>query len=300
MSVPMVSVAMITYNQEKYIKESILGVLNQRADFEIELIIADDRSPDATEEVVKEIIANHPNGHWIKYSRHAENKGMMDNFIWALDTCSGKYTAVCEGDDYWIDPLKLQKQVKALEQHAAYSFCFHQGIRLNEVESKYDVYPLTDLTSFDPVSFFRMITIPMASVVFRKNISLKFMRDHSHPDFQLLCTLMSVGNAVFIPEVMSVYRVHPGGVSYNHSSLFYVNKRLNELEFELQNNAFSIAVRNQIARNYMQHVLYKFDTYKKEISRKEILRYLVQFIKVKGPDTDFRHFFSRLLKHLIT
>lgn len=287
MSLPMVSVAMITYNQEQYIKESILGVLNQRADFEIELIIADDRSPDTTEEVVKEIIANHSNGHWIKYTRHAENKGMMDNFIWALDSCNGKYIAICEGDDYWIDPQKLQKQVKVLEQHAAYSFCFHQGIRLNETESKYDVYPLNEQESFDPSAFFSMTTIPMASVVLRNNLPRTFVRDHSHPDFQLLCCLMTHGDAYFIREVMSVYRVHPGGISFNHGSFPYVKRRVDELYEEAGSKVFKSDVKKQIARLYLQNVFSLFRNYRRELSLKDRFFYISRVIQLAKPKRNY-------------
>ena len=109
----MVSVIMITYKHESYIAEAIEGVLKQECDFELELIIADDCSPDSTEQIVKEIINNHPNGHWIRYTKHQTNLGMINNFIWSVKQSNGKYLALCEGDDYWTDPLKLQKQAIA-------------------------------------------------------------------------------------------------------------------------------------------------------------------------------------------
>ena len=113
----LVSVVMITYNHEKYIQQAIEGVLMQKINFHIELIIADDTSPDQTENIVKKIIVEHPNGHWIKYTKHKFNKGVSKNFTWALKQAKGKYIALCEGDDYWTDPLKLQKQVDFLEEN---------------------------------------------------------------------------------------------------------------------------------------------------------------------------------------
>ncbi|MDO9260985.1 MAG: glycosyltransferase, partial [Flavobacteriaceae bacterium] len=109
---PTVSVCMITYNHENYIQQAIEGVLMQTCNFEVELIIANDCATDKTDEVIQEIIKNHPNSSWIKYTNHSQNKGMMPNFIWAMQQCKGKYIALCEGDDYWTDPLKLQKQVE--------------------------------------------------------------------------------------------------------------------------------------------------------------------------------------------
>ena len=117
---PLVSIVIITYGHEAFIKQAIEGVLMQECDFEVELIIANDCSPDNTDFVVKEILDNHPRAHWIKYTKHKANKGMMSNFIWALDQCQCKYIALCEGDDYWTDPLKLQKQVDFLEKNEEY------------------------------------------------------------------------------------------------------------------------------------------------------------------------------------
>lgn len=293
MSVPVVSVAMITYGQENFIKEAIHGVLMQQADFEIELIVADDRSPDKTEDVVKRIIASHPNGHRVKYTRHAANKGMMDNFIWALDQCNGKYIAICEGDDYWIDPLKLQKQVNLLEQSSEHSFCFHQGIRINEVESTYDVYPTSSQTSFDAPAFFNMTTIPMASVLFKNNFSRQFVRSHSHPDFQLLCSLMTQGKACFIREVMSVYRVHPGGISYNHGAFHYVKRRVDELYDEAGSKHFSSDVRKEIARLYLENVFILLRNYKKELSLNQRWLYMYRAIQLPKPA---KNYFSAYLK----
>lgn len=123
---PLVSVCTITYGHEKFIKDTINGVLMQEVDFPIEFIISDDCSPDKTEKVVQYYIDNHPKGNWIKYTKHAINKGMNPNFVWALNQCKGNYIALCEGDDYWVDPLKLQKQVDFLENNPGFTICFHK------------------------------------------------------------------------------------------------------------------------------------------------------------------------------
>ncbi|WP_222165298.1 glycosyltransferase family 2 protein [Edaphocola aurantiacus] len=120
-----VSVVMITYGHEHYIRQAIEGVLMQECNFKINLIIAEDHSPDNTAAVVKEIISSHPRGHWIEYTRHESNKGMMPNFVWALKQATGKYIAICEGDDYWTDPYKLQKQVDFLDENEDFVLCSH-------------------------------------------------------------------------------------------------------------------------------------------------------------------------------
>lgn len=116
----LVSVNMITYLHGKYIKEAIEGVLMQICNFNFELIIADDCSPDDTFKIVTDIINSHPNGNKINYFKHQNNIGMHANSDFVINLAKGKYIAICEGDDYWIDPYKLQKQVDFLENNPDY------------------------------------------------------------------------------------------------------------------------------------------------------------------------------------
>jgi glycosyltransferase involved in cell wall biosynthesis len=132
MEIPLVSVVTITYKHEQYILDTVKGVLNQETDFEVEYIIADDCSPDDTQKVVSEFLENHPKAAWVKYTRHEENKGMNPNFVWALNQCRGKYIALCEGDDYWTDPLKLQKQVDHLEKNQHVVVVYQPWVNLRD------------------------------------------------------------------------------------------------------------------------------------------------------------------------
>ena len=109
----MVSVCMITYNHEKFIGDAIEGVLMQKTNFPIELIIGEDCSTDNTRKIVLEYADKYPN--IIRPLLPEKNLGMMNNFIVTMQTATGKYIALCEGDDYWTDPYKLQKQVDFLE-----------------------------------------------------------------------------------------------------------------------------------------------------------------------------------------
>jgi glycosyltransferase involved in cell wall biosynthesis len=121
----MVSIIMITYNHQNYIRQAIEGVLMQQTSFSFELIIANDNSPDDTCSVVSHIIKNHPKGRKIKYIDRNENIGTQSNFLDVYNRCQGKYIALCEGDDYWTDPLKLQKQVDFLDANLEYIVCYH-------------------------------------------------------------------------------------------------------------------------------------------------------------------------------
>ncbi len=142
----MVSVVMITYGHEQFIKQAIEGVLMQQCDFEVELIIANDCSPDNTNRVVNQLIENHPNSNRIKYTKHHSNKGMMLNFIWALQQAKGQYIALCDGDDYWTDPLKLKKQVDFLEENSKYNIVW---TKFNKIDSKGQIIA-SDLPKFQP------------------------------------------------------------------------------------------------------------------------------------------------------
>lgn len=207
----LVSVAMPNYGQQEFISEAILGVLSQETDFEVELIVAEDCSPDNTESVVKNIMASHPNGHWIKYIRHAQNKGAISNFAWSIEQAKGKYIAICEGDDYWTDPLKLQKQVDFLENNEDYSLTFHKIKELTTRNEKF-TYPNPDeektYTIQDLCKENFIITV---SVVFRKNMELpEWLKYSPIGDYPLHLLNASFGLIKYFPEEMAVYRVGSG------------------------------------------------------------------------------------------
>lgn len=118
MSEILVSVHMITYNHEKYILKAIESVLSQKTTFRFELIVSDDNSLDNTKKIIKNY-ENHSSNKIIKVLNE-KNQGMIKNFLNTFKKCKGKYIAFCEGDDYWTDPYKLQKQVDFLEANPEY------------------------------------------------------------------------------------------------------------------------------------------------------------------------------------
>src|SRR5690606_26899473 len=107
---PFVSVVMITYAHQDFIGDAIEGVLNQKGDFNLELIICDDASPDNTRDIVENYKIRYPQKK-IKYIRQENNIGMSRNFLYSLREAQGHYIALCEGDDYWTDNFKLSKQI---------------------------------------------------------------------------------------------------------------------------------------------------------------------------------------------
>lgn len=127
----LVSVCMITYNHENFIKEAIDGVLMQKCNFNFELVIGEDSSSDMTRRMCLDYAISNPT---INLLTTEKNIGVMRNLIRTLMACNGKYIAICEGDDFWIDPLKLQKQVDFLEQNQEYVLSFHNVIAVNVID----------------------------------------------------------------------------------------------------------------------------------------------------------------------
>jgi glycosyltransferase involved in cell wall biosynthesis len=224
---------MITYNHESYIIQAIDGVLNQLCDCKVELILANDCSPDNTDHVVKYYLANHPNKDWVKYTRHQKNKGMMENFIWAMEQCTGNYIAICEGDDYWTDPLKLQKQLDVIKNEIrigmVYTDCqFNEGEKLVQCNFKFG--------NFNNLDSFFLKKIPFlntSSWLIDKKYIEKFKPIGRYPDLpgdaQLVCYILAKGGQIVqIKEQTGVYRVLEESASHSKT----INKNIGFLQLK--------------------------------------------------------------------
>lgn len=209
-----VSIIMITYNHEKYIAEAIKGVLMQKTDFEIEFIIANDASTDNTHALITQLAIDATN-ITINYINHSVNIGMMPNFVSVLQQCSGKYIALCEGDDYWTDPLKLQKQVDFMEGNPEYNICFHEvNVYKQEkiiLESDTITREVPDITTIQELSKGNFMHTP--SVLFRNNFNIpKWFSKTPTGDWTLYMIVVKDKKIKKIPEVMAVYREHSAGI----------------------------------------------------------------------------------------
>jgi len=216
----LVSVVMITYGHEKFIKEAIDGVLMQECDFQYELIIANDCSPDDTDRIVLNIISKTEKANRIKYVRHTVNKGMNENFLWALHQVRGKYVALCEGDDYWTDPFKLQKQVNYLEKYNDVGLCYTDFNALDTINKlthnsvfKNSIEPFYQSKSFEDHLLRKGYLAPM-TWVFRKDLIKYFPREgFVDASFAIALDVFKNSNIVFLPLVTAVYRMHIGSAS---------------------------------------------------------------------------------------
>lgn len=130
---PLVSISCLTYNHVKYIHKTLEGFLMQKTSFPIEILIHDDASNDGTTEIVKDYEKKYPEIIKPKYeSENQWNKGIRGSEIFNFPRANGKYIALCEGDDYWTDPLKLQKQVDFLEVNQDYIISYHDAMIVDE------------------------------------------------------------------------------------------------------------------------------------------------------------------------
>ena len=238
MEQPLVSICCITYNQAQYIRQCLEGFLMQKALFPYEIIINDDCSTDGTTDIVREYAERFPT--LIVPIYHEENeysKGVRGMFAtYCVPKAKGKYIAFCEGDDYWIDPLKLQRQVDFMEAHPDYSLCFHNAMVLNErVEVKERIRSFCEFNKSRQIQTEEIIAdwcIPTASILYRKaNFDQLELPKFFSGDYTLELGLASVGKVYYLDGYMSVYRLNNGGVSSKISVGKWANQLYGLLEW---------------------------------------------------------------------
>lgn len=280
-----VSVCLITYGQEEFIEQAINSVLMQKCDFDLEVILANDCSPDNTDIIIQNILQNHPNSSVVKYIRHEKNIGMMSNFIFAIQQCKGKYVAICEGDDYWIDENKLQKQINCLENNPQYSLCFHD-VNVIEDNKKLRQYVNKNETVFQTKDLFERHFIPTVSIVFRNIIQFpNWLYSVQSGDKALLLLASLKGDFKYLPEVLAAYRIHGGGISKTHYGVKKVYDTANLLNFFNADTSFKYtkdchsALLYEIETHVIPH--YSISNFKIKDLVNEILNRVYKKIKKK-------------------
>lgn len=213
---PLVSIGCLTYNHAPYIRQCIEGFLMQNTDFPFEIIINDDCSTDGTTEIIKEYEKQYPN--LINAIYHSENqfskgvKGMFNKYVFPV--AQGKYMAICEGDDYWTDPLKLQKQVDFLENHPDYTMCFHDvDIKAELGRDSYDVFGKLEDKDYDAFEDIVTWCVPTGSMLFKKEMTDKIPSNSRFTmgDNVIVLSCGQYGRIRCIPKKMGVYRLTSSG-----------------------------------------------------------------------------------------
>jgi len=211
---PVVSVVMITYNHERFLREAIDSVVAQKTSFPFELVISEDCSTDGTRRIAIEYQQEFPATIRLVYP--SRNVGPNRNFAYALGAARGAFIAVCEGDDYWRDSGKLQKQADFLNDNPDYVACFHDRMQVNEggeilakgisSESK------RDLSREELMLGYYIPTLTLCFRALREELPDEFFKVVNADTF-LISMLGRVGRAGFIADISpAAYRFHEGGV----------------------------------------------------------------------------------------
>jgi len=239
---PKVSVCIITYKHSEYIATCLESILAQEVNFEFEIILGEDHSPDKTPDIIKQYADAHPN--LIKAFVRPVNVGAKSNFLHCFLQARGEYIVYIEGDDYWTDVQKLQKQVDFLGQHPEASACFHNAEivyedgsgRSNELINGPEQNVWTHTQDFfkEKETWF----MATASVMMRRKwvhpLPAWFMNCKSG-DIPMYVILSEKGPISYLPDIMSVYRKNLGGQSFTDST---------ESKDFLQNRIFMYATLN--------------------------------------------------------
>lgn len=219
---PLVSVCCITFNQVSYIRQCLDGILMQKTTFPFEVIVHDDCSTDGTTEIIREYQQKFPN--IIKPIIQKENqyskgiKKILATFVYPR--CQGKYYAICEGDDYWINENKLELQVAFMEQNNDYSMCFHNAViknEINEINSD-NLYGIINDKEYSPDELFENWIVPTASILMKKeciNYIFKNEQDFLYGDIKIVEACAHMGKVYGFNKSMSVYRIQKNGVTWD-------------------------------------------------------------------------------------
>jgi glycosyltransferase involved in cell wall biosynthesis len=209
---PLVSIACITFNQASYIQEAINGFLMQITNFPFEIIIGEDCSTDNTVIILEENKVNFSN--IIQYFSSSTNVGPLENLTTTLKRCSGKYIAFCEGDDFWIDPYKLQKQVDFLESNNDYGLVwtdvnFFKQSTLTNVNSVFDRKILKVFDSFENTLINKPYFSPPTWLfrrIFIENTEDYANKKYSDGSLPFILDVLAVSKIKYLNNVTATYR----------------------------------------------------------------------------------------------
>ncbi|MDD4892784.1 MAG: glycosyltransferase [Candidatus Rickettsiella isopodorum] len=209
MTEPIVSVCLITYNHVNYIRDAIEGVLMQKINYPWELIIADDFSTDGTREIIKAYAEKNPK--LIKLILQEKNVGAAQNWFDLIYTPKSKYITYFEGDDYWTDPYKLQKQIDLMEKHNDYSACCHAVQRVFYIDKKpLGVYRQANRDRvFSENEWYKLTSMQSSLLLRNKYIAIlpDWITYSPVGDVSIRLFVSQQGKFAYINQIMSSYRV---------------------------------------------------------------------------------------------
>ena len=269
---PLVSIKCLTYNHEPYIRQCLDGFVMQKTNFKFEAIVHDDASTDKTADIIREYAEKYPDIIKPIYeteNQYSKHDGSLNRIMNAH--MRGKYIAFCEGDDYWIDPLKLQKQVDFLEANPDYSASTHQSIIIGESKRAGKLFLKTVpscITMNDVISNSRLFHT--ASIVCRSTVKElpQFKGCILSGDKLLILKCAYLGKIDFLNESMCVYRKHAEGAS-NTVTLGMIKQDLCIIPY--MKSIYPVFPKYR----YLSFLYGTFATYPSDIGKIQQLKYLL-------------------------
>ncbi len=266
---PLVSVRLMVYNNEPYIREAVESILMQKTEFRVEIVVGDDFSTDNTLKIIRSYedtekinirILDRPVGgeYWRK--RKSKNASVRTNFIDIVENCHGKYVALLDGDDYWTDPLKLQKQVDFMEANPEYAICFHEVQIFNQQRKSLEEDTITKrvLPTTESIDLAQGNYIHTPSVLFRNDFNIpNWFSKSPLGDWTLYMLAATNGKVYKIEDTMAVYRQHEESIWSKKSNEYRISNTL---------KSFRIIDENLVLTEKAHHVLKEtINLYKKQL-----------------------------------
>ncbi len=294
-----VSVCMISYNHEQYIAQAIESILMQQTKFDFELVIGEDCSTDNTREICVAYQNNYPDK--IRLLLPEKNLGMHKNFFETLQAARGEYIAFCEGDDYWIDPLKLQKQVDFLDANPDCAFCFTNAYKMKHgvIQQETFNHNKKPPAKFD-LEYYLKQNFPIChnTKVWRKAATPSTIPDWVyqviHLDFVVHIFHAQKGLIGYLDEITSVYRIHEQGIISSTKRMTILQKGI------YTNRHVSEYLGSKYAPLFNDYTWYFNELSYESLRQKDMFQFLKYFVKSFAHKpfrkaVDYRYYFATLV-----
>lgn len=233
------SIYITTYNQEKYIAEALDSVLMQKTSYTYEVLIGEDCSQDGTADILREYEKKYPERFQVFYRKENMHGKVPNNGMDLRNRCRGRYAILLEGDDFWTDPDKIEKQIRFLDTHPEYIAVAHKCVVVGEDSKPIDDYKYYEIECWNEDYTFKDYCLGLfpgqtATLMYRNilnsdNIDSSILNKGLVPGDKLkVFVLLCYGEIYCMPEVMSAYRhVKTHGTSYSATTTYNFQKREN-------------------------------------------------------------------------